>query len=286
MSILVTGATGKTGRHIVRELLSAGKEVRLLTRHPERVDKKPGTTVFQGDLTTPGTLSEALDGAESAFLFPVLPAIGPFAEAARHAGVRRVVLFTGAWAAGHTVRDLGSWVLPRYRAAEDALAGSGIAEWTVLRPAPFATNALWWAASIRSGGTVELPYPDAVCPVIHEVDIAASVVRALLDDGHHSARHTLTGPALVSQAEQVAEIGRAIGRPLRVTEIPAHRWRADAERFLRPGIADDLLREWSETAKDPSTALPVLPTVAELTGRPAHTFTRWAADHAADFAGT
>ncbi len=283
MSILVTGATGKTGRHIVRDLLAAKKKVRILTRCPENVRSQPGLTVAKGDLTVPETFSEALDEVDTAFLFPVLPAIGPFAEAAREAGVRRVVLFTGAWAAGHTERDLGSWVLPRYRAAEDALAGSGLAEWTVLRPAPFATNALWWAASVRDEGVVGLPYPNAVCPVIHEADIAASVVAALLGDGHHGARLTLTGPALVSQAEQVAAIGEAIGRPLRVEEIPAERWRADAERFLRPGIAADLLREWAETAKDPSTALPVLPTVTELTGRPARTFTRWAMDHVAHF---
>src|SRR5436190_851184 len=132
MSILVTGATGKTGRHIVRELLAAEEDVLILTRHPQKVEPQPGLTVIQGDLTLPEGLSAALSRVEKAFLFPVLPAIGPFAEAARKAGVRRVVLFTGAWAAGLTERDLGSWVLPRYRAAEDALAGSGVPEWTVL----------------------------------------------------------------------------------------------------------------------------------------------------------
>ncbi|MFD6420507.1 SDR family oxidoreductase [Streptomyces sp. NPDC060198] len=285
MSILVTGATGKTGRHIVRELLATEKDVRVLTRRPEQVEPRPGLTVIEGDLTSSDSLSAALDGVERAFLFPVLPAIGAFAGAAERAGVRRVVLFTGAWAAGHTERDLGSWVLPRYREAEDALATNGPAEWTVLRPAPFATNALWWASALRDRGVVGLPHPDAVCPVIHEADIAAAVVRTLLDDGHHGARHTLTGPALVTQAEQVAAIGKAVGRPLRVERIPPEQWRADAERFLRPGIAGDLLREWAETEKDPSTALPVLPTVTEITGRPARTFTRWAEDHAADFAG-
>ncbi|MFI6205999.1 SDR family oxidoreductase [Streptomyces sp. NPDC051041] len=284
MTILVTGATGKTGRHVVRELLSSKKEVRILTRRPDEVRPPSGVTVVQGDLTAPESLSKALDGVERAFLFPVLHAIPEFAQAARRAGVRRVVLFTGAWAAGHTERDRGSWVYPRYRAAEAALSDSGLAEWTVLRPAPFATNALWWAPAIRADGVVRLPHPEAVCPVIHEADLAAAVTRTLLDDGHHGAHYTLTGPAHISQAEQVAAIGEAIGRPLRIERIPAEQWRTEAERFLRPGIVSDLLREWSDTERDPSTALPVLPTVAELTGRPARTFAQWAGDHTHDFA--
>ncbi|MDL5206208.1 NAD(P)H-binding protein [Streptomyces sp. ALI-76-A] len=284
MTILVTGATGKTGRHVVRELLAEGADVRVLTRHPEKADLPPGVTVVKGDLTTPENVSAALDGVDRAFLFPVLHAIPEFAEAAKRAGVGRVVLFTGAWAAGHNERDRGSWVYPRYRAAEAALAGSGPAEWTVLRPAPFATNALWWAPSVRAEGVVRLPHPDAVCPIIHEADLAATVVRALLSDDRHGAHYTVTGPAAVTQAEQVAAIGEAIGRTLRVERIEPEQWRSEAERFLRPGIAGDLLREWSETERDPATALPVLPTVQELTGRPARTFAQWAADHAHDFA--
>jgi hypothetical protein len=45
----------------------------------------------------------------------------------------------------------------------------------------------------------------------------------------------------------------------------------------------DLLRYWSETANDPATALPVLPTVERLTGKQARTLAQWAADHVADF---
>ncbi|MGW0423386.1 SDR family oxidoreductase [Streptomyces sp. NPDC003015] len=283
MKILVTGATGKTGRHVVRELLAEGVDVRVLTRHPEKADLPPEVTLVQGDMTVPESVSAALDGVDRAFLFPVLPAIPECAEAAKRAGVGRLVLFTGAWAAGHTARDRGSWVYPRYRAAETALADRGPAEWTVLRPAPFATNSLWWAPSVRTEGVVRLPHPDAVCPVIHEADLAATVVRTLMSDDHHNTHCTVTGPAAVTQAEQVAAIGEAIGRRLLIERIEPGQWRSEAERFLRPGIVGDLLREWSDTERDPATALPVLPTVRDLTGRPPRTFAQWAADHAHDF---
>ncbi|MEU9920153.1 hypothetical protein AB0H51_02315 [Streptomyces griseoluteus] len=60
----------------------------------------------------------------------------------------------------------------------------------MLRPAPFATNALWWAPGARADGVVRLPHPDAVCPVVHEADLVH-----------------------VSQAEQVAVIAEASGHP-------------------------------------------------------------------------
>ncbi|MYS15100.1 hypothetical protein GTW73_14215, partial [Streptomyces sp. SID4982] len=116
-----------------------------------------------------------------------------------------------------------------------------------------------------------------------EADLAAAAVAALLTDGHHGRRYTVTGPAPVSQAEQVAAIAEATGRPLRVARIDPEVWRSEAERFLRPGIVADLLNEWSQTEADPATALPVTPAVEDLTGRPARAFARWAADHAGDF---
>ncbi|MYS18485.1 NAD(P)H-binding protein, partial [Streptomyces sp. SID4982] len=132
MTILVTGATGKTGRHVVRELLAEGEEVRVLTRSPEKAEVPSGASVVRGDLSEPESLYPALDGVSSVFLFPVLDAIPAFAATAKRAGVRKVVLFTGAWAAGHTARDRASWVYPRYRAAEAALAENGPEQWTVL----------------------------------------------------------------------------------------------------------------------------------------------------------
>lgn len=283
MTVLVTGATGKTGRHVVANLLAAGEEVRALTRSPDRALLPSDVTVIPGDLTVPESLMRALEGVDSMFLFPVLPAIAEVVALAKRAGVRRVVLFTGAWAAGLTQRDRDSWVFPRYRAAEASLESDGPGEWTIVRPAPFATNMLWYAQSIRTEGVVRAPYPDAVCPVTHEADLAAVVALALTSDGHAGAKYTVTGPAAISQAEQVAAIGRAIGRGIRFEVVTEERWRQTAGSALRPGIVGDLLREWSDTAHGPGTALPALPTVERLTGEPARTFEQWALDHVDDF---
>lgn len=282
MTILVTGATGNIGRHIVRDLLATGRKVRAMTRNPGTCGLPAGVDVVPGDLTVPSSLPPALDGVESVYLSPVLQAVENFTGLAARAGVRRIVLLTGSWSAGETRRDRESWTFPHYRAAEAIVEGSGL-EWTILRPCPFAANLLWWAPSIRAEGVVRAPYGASACPLIHEADIGAVAAHALSEEGHAGRRYVLTGPESVTQAEQAAAIGRAIGRDVRFVELTAYEWRASASAFLRPGIIDDLLRYWSETAADPSTTQRVSSIVEQITGRPGRTVTQWAVDHAADF---
>jgi uncharacterized protein YbjT (DUF2867 family) len=283
MRILVTGATGNIGRHLVNNLLVAGQQVRALTRNPSKAGLPPPVEVIQGDMTMPETLPPALEGVESTYVSPASERFHEFVDLARRAGVRRMVLLSGASAAGDTERDRESWTHPRYRAVEVAVEDSGLAEWTFLRPGPFATNLLWWAPSIRAEGVVRAPYGAAVYPLIHEADIADVAALTLTQDGHVGEKYTLTGPETTSQVDQVAAISNAIGRDIRFEELTEEQWRATVGKFLPPGIVTDLLRYWSETAEDPSTALPVLPTVTRITGRPARTLAQWAADHQHDF---
>jgi uncharacterized protein YbjT (DUF2867 family) len=282
VTILVTGATGNIGRHIVPNLLAANQKVRVLTRDSVPAGRPAEVEVVRGDLTVPSSLQPALEGVDSVYLFPVLTAVEKFVELAAQAGVRRIVLLTGSWSAGETRRDRESWTFPRYRAAEAVVEGSGL-EWTILRPCPFAANLLWWAPSIRAEGLVRAPYGASACPLIHESDIGAVAAHALTEDRHAGQRYLLTGAESLTQVEQADTIGRAIGRDIRFVEVTADEWRASVSAFLRPGIIDDLLRYWSETAADPGTGQRLSPSVEEVTGAPGRTITRWAADHARDF---
>ena len=64
-TILVTGATGFVGRHLVPALVAEGHDVRAMTRDPDAYDGE-GTAV-EGDVTTPSTLGPALDGVDIAY---------------------------------------------------------------------------------------------------------------------------------------------------------------------------------------------------------------------------
>ncbi|MFC7331513.1 NAD(P)H-binding protein [Marinactinospora rubrisoli] len=277
MAVLVTGATGHVGRHVVARLLDAGRRVRALTRNPATARLPAGVEVCTGDLARPHTLAAALEGAEALYLFPEPAAAGTVAAMAAAAGVRRTVVLSSS-----SVREAGGGNPSglRHLAVERAVQDAGL-DWTLVRPDEFATNTLWkWGHAIRAGEVVRLPLPRAARPLIHEADVAAVAAAALLQDGHAGRIYELTGPDLVSQVEQVHLIGVALGRTLRVEEVSREQGRADMCRFMPEAVVDMVLTYLADAVEAPP---PVLPTVEKITGRPPYDFARWAADHVRDF---
>ncbi|WP_317846044.1 Rossmann-fold NAD(P)-binding domain-containing protein [Nocardiopsis quinghaiensis] len=163
---------------------------------------------------------------------------------------------------------------------EREIADSGL-EWTFLRVGGLATNTLGWADQVRLDGTVRWTHGAAGRSLVHERDVADVAVRTLTEDGHVGAKYVLTGPEVVTQAEQVRLIGEAVGRPARWEEVPREVTR---DRFLAqigdPAFAEAALDAWGEMVENPE---PVSTAVEEVTGQPARTFREWAADHAHDF---
>lgn len=278
--ILVTGATGNVGGHVVRLLTDAGASVRVLARDPRKAAALGAAEVVRGDLGEPESLPAALDGTTAVFLFAV-PGSGPaFVAAARAAGVARIVMLSSDAVVDGAAEQANP--IAQYHADIEAeVRGSGIA-WTLLRSGHMATNALPWGAQTKTGDVVRGPYAGATSAPVHEADLAEVAVLALTGEGHEGRTYGLTGPESVTAAEQVALIGAAIGRPLRYEELPPEVAREQMSRFIPPFIIGTLFAGWAASVGVPAV---VEPTFEKLTGRPARTFAQWAADRAADFDG-
>jgi uncharacterized protein YbjT (DUF2867 family)/ketosteroid isomerase-like protein len=269
---LVIGATGNIGRAAVELLLRRGVAVRGLARDASSLpDGVEGVSADVRDV-------EAVRGAARDVDAVLL--IWPFMAAENIAEVAGVLGPRVVYVSAMSVRDdlppahNGVW-----GQVEDAIRGAG-AEWTFLRASGFATNTLQWAAAVRAGREVRIPYLGAARSLIHERDIAEAAVVALTEPGHARRSYVLSGPEAVTQAQQVHLIGLAAGRPAVAAEADPGEARAEMLAWADPAFADQALAYWASLVDDPE---PVADGVLELTGHPARSFAQWAADHAADF---
>jgi uncharacterized protein YbjT (DUF2867 family) len=264
----VTGATGKVGRHVVAELVHRRVAVRALARDPGSAGLPEGVELVTGDLSDPHTLAGCADGADAVFLvWPFFTAGGADQVVRILAAPGRRIVYLSAEAASR--RPDSFWALVEGEIERSA------AEWTFLRPTGFAANTQMWADQIRTTGTVRWVYGRAARSLIDERDIAAVAVRALTEGGHAGNRYILTGPAALTQVEQVREIGEAIGRELRWEELSDQ----DVQQQLA-GVPDTALETWASFVE---THEIVTSTVQDLTGQPSRSFAEWARDHADAF---
>jgi len=277
MTVLVTGATGLIGRHVVAALVAAGVPgVRALSRTPEGARLPAGVEVVEGDLVVPSSLDPVLDGASAVLLACVTADVSAVLARAVDAGCERVVTLSSASA---------PWERPAPRESrfflriEEAVEQCG-AEWVHVRPCGLMAAALDWADEVRTG-TVRRGWGDSLYPHVDERDVADVAVAALLGRVPSGSRLTLTGPEAVSPRQQVAALAAALDRDVAFVELtPAEaiaRYRAD-------GWDDDSIEieriVWEKGLTHPPR---VRNTVEETLHREARSFANWAGAHRAAF---
>ncbi|MEV6217404.1 NAD(P)H-binding protein [Nocardia sp. NPDC051833] len=280
MTILVTGATGSVGRHLIATLVARGTSVRALTRKPEDANLPESVEVVAGDLADASTFGpQVFEGVDRAFVFPV-DGVDVFVEAAVAAGVHRFTVLSSLAAAMEFPRDRGS-ASQRHHSAVEAAVTDRTDAWTILRPGTFANNLLSWAWQIRSGAPIRAPYLGSAQAPVHEYDIAEAAAETLLSDDYIGETVVITGPQALTRTEQVTAIGAVIGREIPLVEITPDEFVSETAQFIPQPIMKMLLDYWRDTLTVPDQVRPV----TSVTGRPGRTLTDWITDHRADFGG-
>ena len=257
MTILVTGATGRVGRHLVQQLVQREAKVRVLTRNPANADFPAAVEVMQGDPLDLAALRRAFAGVSTLFLLNAVTG-DEFTQAlitlniARESGVERVV-YLSVFGADSAVN------VPHFAVkfgAERMLAAMGFGA-TVLRPTYFIDNEAMLKDVILQHGIYPMPLGDKGVAMVDTRDIAEVAALELIRRDQAPGRLpsetlNLVGPDTLTGAGAATIWSELLGRPIHyagddpqgfeqnmATAMPAwmaYEMRLMAERYVSDGM--------------------------------------------------
>ncbi|SDC72819.1 Uncharacterized conserved protein YbjT, contains NAD(P)-binding and DUF2867 domains [Massilia sp. PDC64] len=287
MTILVTGATGNVGRHVVDQLVQRGAPVRALVRNPAKADFPAGVDVHQGDLLDVDALRRAFDGVSTLFL---LNAVVPdeFTQAlvtlnvAREAGVQRVVYLS--------VIHSDVYVnVPHFAGkfgVERMIEQMGFAA-TILRPAYFIDNDVTIKDVVLGYGVYPMPVGGKGLAMVDARDIA-EVAAIELVRRHDAAaplpleRINVVGPDTLTGSSIAAIWSDVLGRPIAYGGDDTAGFEQNLRQFMPAWMAYDMRLMSERFLAD--GMVPEAGDVDRLTallGRPLRTYREFAAAIAA-----
>jgi NAD(P)H dehydrogenase (quinone) len=223
--VLISGATGDTGRAAVREAIALGLGVRAMVHNRDARSEALetlGAEVVFGDLLEMDTVRAAMEGTNAAYLvWPVAPGLihvtVNFAQAAKEAGVSTVINLSqrsaNRFSTSHSCRD--SFI------AEQVLNWSGLPV-IHLRPTYFLEWLLYpWQLPYLRQGILRMPVGKGRHSPI-AADDQGRVIAALLKspDGHVGKTIPISGPVEMDHEQIATELTEALGRKIVFQDLP------------------------------------------------------------------
>ena len=268
--ILVTGATGRVGYHVLEALADARADVTAMVRVDAKAADLPGTpqhVVASFDDPPP---AEVLRGFDQVFLLS--PAIEEQAEL-------ETVFIDALVAAGHGPHvvkiaadgfaDPGCDVrfMLSHRQVAAHLDATGLPV-TYLASALYMEDLLATADTVREAGEVSVPAGHGRVGFVAASDVAAVAARVLTSPDHAGATYVVTGPEALRFKDVAARVSAVFAREVDYTDQAPERarelmlasgvspWRADGNLelfdWIRQGGADNVTATVREvTGADP-----------------------------------
>jgi len=222
MTVLVLGATGNVGRHVVRELVASGTAVRAVTRDTARASEVlPAGVEFVEGIVSDDLILGSLDGVESVFLLtPHGYAMGEeqlrVIRAVRRSEVR-IVKLSGTSSA---ITPDGPHACRQHWEVERVLESSG-QPFVIIRPNSFMQVLIGQIVlpAVRATGRVPNAIGLSGISLIDARDVAAVAARTLTDSTWDGQTLVLTGPRAITYAEIAERISELRGATTPVLEI-------------------------------------------------------------------
>ncbi|OSC70217.1 NAD(P)-dependent oxidoreductase [Streptomyces sp. 4F] len=222
MSIVVTGATGHLGRHVVQQLLEKvpADRITAVVRDRDRAADLAarGVRLAVADYNAP----ETFDGLFAAGDRVLLVSGNEFdkgrvgqhtvvIDAAKKAGVA-LLAYTSA------PSSLTAALADDHRATEEVLVGSGV-PYVLLRNGWYHENYTEQLTPVLEHGAVVQAAGEGRVSSASRADYAAAAVAVLTGEGHENKAYELGGDEAWSFAEYAAELSRQTGREIAYTPV-------------------------------------------------------------------
>jgi uncharacterized protein YbjT (DUF2867 family) len=223
--IVITGATGNTGKPAAEALLAQGEKIRVIGRDASKLQQfvQKGAEAAVGSVDDPAFLRKAFQGAQAAYLL-----IPPDMHTNDYRGYQEKIVAAYAPAIGEakipyvvTLSSVGADLTEKsgpilglhdLEVKLNAIKGLNVLH---LRPAGFMENLFMSVQPLRTMGTLPGPMPgDAMHAMIAARDIGAyAAARLHARDFTGSSAQELHGQRDVTMKEVASIIGKAIGKP-------------------------------------------------------------------------
>jgi uncharacterized protein YbjT (DUF2867 family) len=227
LTVVVTGATGKQGGAVVRNLLDRGHAVRAVTRDTSSAKaaelSKLGVTLVRASFEDTAALTKALEGATSLFAMTTPFQVGTEAEtqqgisvadAAKAAGVHLV--FNSA---GNANRQTGVPHFDSKALVEEHISRIGVRA-TVLAPVYFMENLYFGKEQLAKGVYASPLPPTRRLAQVAVADIGAVAVRLLENPDRFAGKRFDLGGDELTGNEVIAVLSRVTGRPFTYFQVP------------------------------------------------------------------
>jgi uncharacterized protein YbjT (DUF2867 family) len=245
MTIIVTGATGTVGRHVVEQLVNRGADVRALVRDVSKANFPAGVDVVQGDLLDVDSLRSAFSGASTLFL---LNAVVPdeYTQAlialnvAREAGIERIVYlsvihsdlyvnvphFAGKFCVERMIEQMGMNA-------------------TILRPAYFMDNDVTIKDVVTGYGIYPMPIGSKGLAMIDTRDLGEIAAIELIRRERSAIplpidRINLVGPETLTGRDVAAIWTEVLGRPIAYPGDDPAGFEKNLRQFMPSWMAFDM----------------------------------------------
>lgn len=221
--VLVTGATGHTGRRLVEALLQRGFSVRILTRDPARMalPVRRQVEVVRGDITHPETVQRATAGARAVLAATHIKFAHHIIDAMQQAGIRRGIFMSSTRRFTRFVEDTARQVM----AGEAVVEESGL-DWTIIRPTMIYggkkdNNLQPLLQQLRALPVFPLPGGGKMLwQPVFTWDVVDAMIAALERQQSVGKAYTIAGPEAISYRDMLATMIREAGLKTLLVPVP------------------------------------------------------------------